>query len=638
MDTNNSGTPTTKSSNSRLLPVLLVLLAALAGALYWFYFGGGAMKQPEITIVSKKKAESAQQAPAPPKPAPLPAVTAPEPSAAQKAELEKGRGIVPATLPALALAPDSAHVAVAIPPVANVLDQWIPVVQRIFKNDVDVRAEIDKQVRSACGFLGAAPDGDAVASLRSIGLDTARPAGLFLEPQEALRDFLKTAAATRPDNPVELQAPPLNDLFAFSVALPVSDKARVEQLLQMAQAFLGGGAAPAQETVDEFSITILPGIGAYCLTDQWAVVGNSDKLVKETVARFKAPRQTRYGSEACPAFDANEVTLQFFMGRAFSFFRDLAEVAVANQPSLKPLIEAQLKDAEAMFPAGDADDPALYTFSLTGERLELRGRVDTAAHKGLLEQMGVPQAMDLARKLPENTGMLFALSVTQNFKQQLSNSVKQAASNLPPDARDRDKKVAQQASTYVDQAMGALGSQFAGGIAGVTANGLPAIYILLESNNPILPQLLMGLAGVTMVEDLGEGVQIQKVNRPLPLGLEVYGTMVNKAFLVSTDLDGLKALVDRVKNNATTQVFEKFEPPVDPDTPRFLLIAIKPQLYLDTVMPMLKQLLPPSTTLDIANDVMIEVARLVRDLRFLAEMNGTWFENRVVLNLNPNVQ
>jgi len=638
MDTNKPDTPATKSGN-RLLPVLLIVLAALGGVLYWFYFGGGAVKQPEITAISKKKAEPAKQTQAPPKPAPLPAVTAPEASPAQKAELEKSRGIVPSTLPALALAPDSAHVAAAVPPVANMLDQWIPVIQRAYKNDLDIRAEVDNKIRSLCSMLGAVPDGDAVAALRSIGLDTARPAGIFLEPPEALREFLKTAASVKtPEEAQSLQLPPLNDLFAFAAALPVADKTKAEQLLMMAQALLGGGAAPSQETVDEFTVIVLPGVGAYCLTDQWAVLGNSDKLVKETVARFKAPRQSRYGTESCPAYDANEVAVQFYTGRALSFFRSLAEVAAADQPALRPLIETLFKEAEAMFPTGETDDPSIVTLSVTGEKIEFRGRVDTATHKGLLEQMGVPQPMDLARKLPENTGILFSLNVTQNFKTQLSNSVKQAATNLPPDAQDKEKKIAQQASTYVDQAMGALGSQFAIGIAGVNANGLPAVYLLLESNNPILPQLAMGLVGAVMAEDLGEGVQIQKVIRPLPLGLEVYGVMVNKTFLVSTDLDGLKALIDRVKNNATTPVFEKFEPPIDPETARYLLIAIKPQVYLDTLRPVLEKLIPPTTAVNVFNDVMIEVTRLIHDLRFLAELNGSWFENRVILNLNPNVQ
>ena len=637
MDANKPDTPTAKTGN-RLLPVLLIVLAALGGVLYWFYFGGGAMKQPEITVVSKKKVEPAKQAPTPPKPAPLPSVTAPEASAAQKAELERSQGIVPSTLPALALVPNSAHMAVAIPPVANLLDQWIPVIQRVFRNDVDIRAEVNTAVRNVCGMLGAVPDGDAAAALQSIGLDTARPAGIFLEPQQTLQDMLKTAAAAKtPEETLAMKMPAVNDLFAFAAVLPISDRAKAEQLMMMAQALLGGGAAPTEERVDEFTVTVLPGVGAYCLTDQWALLGNSDKLVKESVARFKAPREVRYGSESCPAYDANEIAIQVFMGRVFSFLRPLAEVAMADQPALKTLIEARLKEVEAMLPAGAAEDPTLMTFSVTGEKIELRSRVDTATHKGLLEQLGVPQPMELARKLPENTGMLVSLCVTQNAKTQLSNSVKQSVANLPPDVKEGEKKMAQQVSTYVDQAMGALGSQFTLGIAGVSASGLPAIYALLESNNPILPQLAMGLAGAVVLEDLGEGVQIQKVNRPLPLGLEVYGTMVNKIWVVATDLNGLKAVIEHVKNNTTTQVLETFEPPIDPETARFLLIAVKPRLYLDTVKPVLENLLPSSTAFSVFNDVMIEVDRLIHDLRLQAELNGSWLENRVILNLNPAV-
>lgn len=637
MDTNKPDTPPAKSGN-KLLPVLLIVLAALGGALYWFYFGGGAMKQPEITIVDKKKADTAKQTPAPPKPVPLPAVTAPEPTAAQKAELDQSRGITPTTLPALALAPDSAHISLALPPVANLLDQWVPVVQRIFKQDLDVRAEIDRRVRAACGFLGTVPDGDAVVALQSTGMDTARPIGLFLEPKEALREFIKTAAQVKsPEEAEALSFPPINDAFGFAAAIPITDKAKAEQLLQMAQAILGGGAAPAQESVDDQTVTVLPGVGAYCLTDQWAVLGNSDTLVKETVARFKSPRQVRYGSESCPAFDANEVCAQVFLGRAFAFLREFADIAAAQQPAIKPLLDEQMKQFEAMLPAGEADDPALYTLSLTGDRLELRARIDTAAHKGMLDQMGVPQPMELVRKLPENAGLLLALNITQNFKQQLGNSVKQSAANLPPDAPEKQKKTLQQASTYVDQAMGALGSQFVFGVAGTTANGLPAAYLLLESNNPILPQLAMGFVGVAPHEDLG-GVQIQKVVRPLPMGLEVFAATVGKVFIISTDLDGLKALIERINSNAATQVLEKFEPPIDPDAARYLLMALKTQAYFDMASPLVKQLGQMSNVPYIVNDVMIEVVRLLRDIRFLAELNGTWFENRVILTLNPDAK
>ncbi len=113
--------------------------------------------------------------------------------------------------------------------------------------------------------------------------------------------------------------------------------------------------------------------------------------------------------------------------------------------------------------------------------------------------------------------------------------------------------------------------------------------------------------------------------------------MVDKAFVVSTDHDGLKALIGRLKANAPTAVLDRFEPPIDKDAARFLLLAVKPQVYGEVLSPLLIQLLPDSTVLPIVSDVMIEVSRLVRDLRFQAELNGTWLENRIMLSLNPDV-
>ncbi len=333
-------------------------------------------------------------------------------------------------------------------------------------------------------------------NLESIGIDTSRPMAVSVEPTDAFKDYAIAAVTADTREKAESLArevPPLNDMLGFAAALPVRDKAKVEQLLMMAQAILGGGGAPAVEAVGDGQVTVLPGVGAYCLTDQWAVLGNSDKLVKETAARFAAPREVRYGSPACPAFDANEAVAQFFTGRSFTLLRQVLEAVAAKKPLLKPVMEQQMKEMEAILAAGDSDDPALLTLTITAERVELRGRVDTATHKGLLEQSGVPLPMELVRQLPENTELLLALSLTQNIKTQLSNSVKQAAASLPPDAPDRQKKGLQQASTYADQVMGALGAQFVLGVAGTTANGLPALYALVESNNPILPQLLMGL-------------------------------------------------------------------------------------------------------------------------------------------------
>ncbi|MBW7864027.1 MAG: hypothetical protein H3C30_06400 [Candidatus Hydrogenedentes bacterium] len=597
-----------------ILLVVLAVVAALAGAFYLFTLNEQRQTEEIAASLRPVPVKPEEETPKAPKErAPIASTT------------NDGPGVVPVTVESLKLMPEGTQVALGIPPVAVLVEKLVPVAQLVYKNDLDIQKELDDRVTDLAAMAGLPAADTAVETLAAMGLDPQRAAAVFLNAAEiaqaavgALAEAEKAAAAGERARPPRINPEDLK----FAAVLPVADAAKVEELLLD---FIGG-PNPEEEKVGDVTVKVYDGLGAYFLTDKALVLGNSPEMVKSSAGRVAAPAEFRYGTDACPVQNPNEMVLMAYARDFLPILGSLAENSeLMKNPVYGPLVKGQVEQLGRVFGAEGAEDPILITVGMTDTGVVFKSKIDTATHPGVMDLTGTAQPLRLAPLLPDDTHGFLSIRINDELKAQLMDMYQSAA-------KEGDPRMAQ-AKTYVTQVMNMLGDEITLGITGLGQLDFPGIYLGVVVAQPPTAQILLSLAGLQPVEE-HNGCQISSITLPFPI--PVYQVLADNVILLSNSLDGMKGLIDRIISKEATGFFAAQTPPINAETPRYHALFLNTGLYTDVVRQITLTLAPTMVPKDV-DGILVEVGNIVRDIRVFNEMNGSWQEGSIALSLRAPV-
>jgi hypothetical protein len=94
----------------------------------------------------------------------------------------------------------------------------------------------------------------------------------------------------------------------------------------------------------------------------------------------------------------------------------------------------------------------------------------------------------------------------------------------------------------------------------------------------------------------------------------------------------MKGLIDRAKAKQNTNLFASQQPPLDPTTPYYAAFLLRTALYSEVLRPV-AQLMAPGSVPEHLDGALVELNAIIRDLRMLAQLDGSWYDTRLVLSL-----
>ena len=605
------------TQRTRVLVLVLVLLGALGAGLYY-----SGLLDTSMTAVPKPEKQAAKPAPKPVEPAPLPKLVAPA------KPLPTEPGPTPVTLASLKLMPEKTQFAMGLPPLNVMLDKVLPIVQQVFKQDLNVREELDRMVREMASEAGLPYEGSVADALKTLGVNPDESGAVFAN----FSALAETATKTLQDAAASggVPEPPAFDPkdVRVVVTLPLLDAAKAELLLTAALGGAPGMTGPTPTTVGAATINVYEGpvTVAYFIVDNRIVIGTDLDMVKSAAGRLAQPATFRYGTAACPAGTETELVTMVY-GRDFiPVVKKVVETAAKLQPAAAAMAQAQFAVLEKMFGGETTDDPMLMTASVLSDRVELRVRMDTATHEGMLDYMGLAEPLRLAPILPDDTMAFVSYRLNDQVKRMISESARNA---IPADQKGTPKE--QQMTAYINQGVSLLGDELTVAVAGLNDLQFPSVYLMLGIAKPSTAQLLLGFAGPKLQENYN-GVPISQITA-VPIPIPVYFALAGDVLILSNNVAGMKGLIDRSKAKQNTNLFASQQPPLDPATPFYSALLLRTALYSDVVRPVVQAMTPPGTVPEHVDGALVELNAIVRDLRLLAQLDGSWYDTRLVLSL-----
>lgn len=616
-----------------------MLLAVLAAGLAGLGCGGDQPVAPPpqtpVAQTETPKAVEPPQAVEPPKAVEPPAAA---PAAALPAVPEGA----PVTYEVLQLTPAQAQFAIALPPANGVLAKALPLARRIAPPEIDIDKEWQQIISDMAKDAGAGDAKDLNEIALAKGVDLNAPIAVFADFTSSVDSAAKAAEAAKP----AAEAAPAGDAQAAPAAPaePVSaPKIELEDLEPPAWAAVLGVAdqAKAEATLKEIIETVpeLSGkqaedvaVGgvvvkslapyAYFFAGNKLALGSLD-LVKGVAERVAAPAKIRYGTPECPATANDEAVALLFGGRALPLISKAVPLLKMDD-SAQAFLNGQMAALEAMMGGEGGEDPMIASLAWTDDSIELKSRMDTAAHSAVLELSGKASPLKLAQLLPESTLGMVSLRLTPEYKKQIS----EVWINALPEEMKQEPSFAQ-GVTIGKQALSLLGEEVTLGVTGLEADFPGAILMVQLANAESTKGLLQMLVPTTPGETYNE-VEINTIAAPIPIPLSIafQGDMV----MVSNSIDDMKKIIDLIKENKTTGLFAKLQPPLDPATPRYNAVVLNTSLVTDVVVPIAMLM---GGGLGEAQPIVDQVSALVREVRLLSEMNGTWAESKVAVYLKP---
>jgi len=592
---------------------------------------GGCGKEEEPAPAPAPDVE--KQAP----PAPEKAVPAPEAKPAPMAKAAPGA--TPVTLDVLKLAPGSAMVSLALPPVSGLHEKGVAMAKRLVPEDVDVEAEVAKQVAQMAADAGV-PDAKSLADImRAKGLDPDAPLAVFADfaptaasarkALEAMKSTMAAPAEGEPQLPPEQMATIFSDMTlpAMAGVLGCVDAALAEKTLKELVETEGSPIdASKLEAIDAGGVTIHcydPEQLAYFVADNKLVVGNSLALLKETAGRLTAPAAVRYGSADCPAAAADEVVMLVRGDKFMPLIKDLMPAWMGLSPATAGYAQMHMAMIEEAAQAFAGEDPLVMTLEWRDDLIELVSRIDFGTHPALAEYTGEVKPLRLAPLLPEGTLVLLSFQFNEVTKERIKKNYLDA---LPPELEQNEGF--QEAKKYIDKVVAALGDELT--IAVTAGAGLPNLFLLANLGNPEEAKSVIEDLSPLTPGETHEGVDISTLALPLPIPL--FLAFPQDTIVLGNDKENLKIIIDHIKNKTASGLFASLDPPLDPATPRYSAIVINTKLITDVVIPLsgLAGGIPPE-----AQTYVNVVTDILRELRITKEQEGDWAEGRVSLFLKP---
>jgi len=598
-----------KNTRTIVLAVILVIALAGAGAYVMMSRGGPESAPSQPSVKPALDAKSATK-------------DAPEDTAAAKA----GEAMAPAenaplTLAALQYLPESAQLALGVPAVNSLLATVAPFVQELFQKDLNVAEELGLIAQDLAKDMGVEESDDLSVVLTAIGLDTTKGAALFADFEELAEAAFEAASSGTPlDDPAAM----MSKANAIAV-IPVIDGEKVVASLKKLTDDMLSGIAVSEETVGDITIVSYEGIGAYCLTDTVLILGNDLDLLKEAAAHEGAPVALQYGSASCPPDDIHEAAMLIHGEKFVPLIEKFTSLLEELDPVSYLMVQSQMENMRKMYETSSGD-PLLITLSLRDDAIELKSKIDSESYPLLLESMGTAKPLHWAQLLPQNTLAFLSLAITPEAKQQIKDVYLQ---NLPDEIKNSPGFA--QAMQFGQPALDMLGQEITLGVTGMDPIDFPSVFLFVELSNVMQANILL-----PMVPQLPEGdpyndVQIKAINFPSPI--QFYFALVDDALLLSNSVVGMQEIIDLQKGQKTSGFFEALEPPIDPETPIYQALLLKPELYKDMVEPLAGlsgQNIPAEF-----GGVFETIGDLFTDIRFFAEMQDNWMITRISIVRTP---
>lgn len=557
------------------------------------------------------------------------------------------RAEAPKTAAVLALAPDSAQVALAVPPADNVLTEVSELVKKFHPNP----AEVDNMVAEIVGGAAEGAEAWGAKNFKEIaakrGLNGDAPIALFAdfsgsvskaaaeyaknkeaaekeaaEANKAAEDAAKAAGTPAPAPKkvkVRQPEPTIPDLAAV---LTVSDKELATKgLNDLINAIDDlSYATPKDETVGSATIKVYDKYGYFFSGDK--LVLGSLGLVKGIAAKIDAPGKVRYGSAECPpAADTEAVALVY--GKRFFPLLAQALPTIKMDEGVRTAVEGSVKQIGAAY---DSEDPIVISLGVNKDKgVDLQARVAADTNKGIAAYSGEAKPLRLAQWLPENTLAMISLRLNAETKKQLMETV------LPAVANARGGEGANQL-TIAKQVIEQLGDEITIGIAAADQD-FPSAFVMVSLAKPDETKGLLQMLVPAMPGEKHGDVDIQQLAVPSPIQFSIAypGDMI----LLSNNIDGIKKIIDLQKSNGATKFLASQKPALDPATPRYAAVVLNSKLLSDVLLPLstLGVKLPGD-----AQEIATKVAPLLNDVRLVNEVQGAWHVSHISISLNEPVK
>ncbi len=536
----------------------------------------------------------------------------------------------PVVLDVLHMTPAKAQIALGLPPLNGTLNKAMPLAKRLAPPDFDIEAKLNEFILNASKTVGvenAKTLGD-IGAAKGLNLDA--PWGLFADFSKSVESGIAAAEKAKAAAPQgkEPILPPvdLKDVDAPSAALVlgVSDPAKVEATIKELTAlnpdFYGKDFKPV--TVGNLTINTIDDYG-YFLADNKLAIGTTDMVTSIAESAAK-PAALPYGSSDCPATAPDEGALLLYTERLLPLLKKILPVVNVGG-DFAPFIAAQATALETLMAAPNGEDPVVTTFAWTADKFEINTRMDTYSHPGLLSFSGQAVPMKYAQMLPESTLALVNLCLTPEWKKQIMDVYLKEVPKF-----SKDPGVAQ-GITIGNQVLNLLGQEITLGLAGAK-DDFPSIFLMIGLAKPDQTQSLMKLLIPSGEGEKYKDIEIKPVvaEIPVPISFAFPGDMV----LFSNNVDKMKTLIDMILENRTSGLFAALNPPLDPATPRYSSLLLNTGIWTDIVAPLnnLMSFLPAEV-----KPIGDQVAALIREVRLMNEMDGTWQASKLtVFTKNPS--
>jgi hypothetical protein len=523
-----------------------------------------------------------------------------------------------ATTAVLQLVPDSAQVAVAIPPLGKTLDRGTALAKKLAPEDVDIDAEVQKVLDDLAKDAGV-PDAKTLQDIATArGVDSDAPLAVFFDLSESVVMPEKAAGEDESEDAEEKDAPePELKEPKWVLVVGVADD---EKALASLEELVNEVPELSKEAVKDVAAgdhTIKAyGDMGYLMFDDKVAVGSVDML-KGVAARITDPAEVRYGTEDLPAGSDTEVAALVY-GKRLLPILEAAAPALETDDEYGPLLDMQLASLKGMFGADSPDDPMVVTYTLADDRIALESKIDTATHPGVLEYSGEAQPLRLAPMLPEHTLAFITLRFNDETRKQMSETLIPAIAS----ATGGDSK---QAMAFVPQILELLGEEVTLGVAS-EKNDFPALVLMLALKEPESAKgFIKVMAGQYLLPgETHNEVEINSIAAPSPIQFSV--AMPDDLIIISNNVDVIKGLIDLNKSGGKTDLFANMDPALPAGTPRYNAVVLNSALLTDVVIPL-------SALAGGIPDEFAPVAEVisgsVKELRLLNEMDGTWSTTKV---------
>ncbi len=550
-----------------------------------------------------------------------------EPETATLPEIKVGPDDVAVeTLQLLQLQPASSDFAVAAPSFGFLHDNVVELARRMHPDPDEFALQYQRMVREQQRQYGLSQAEDLRDVLTGTGIDPDRAMALFVELEE-----LEPVAAGGHDSDAPWSAfgAALLESAPAVMVLPLSDKDNGDAL---ASRILSNMAQRPVEELTEVTyrnVTLIQADasedGGYFVVDDWLVVGRPLGMVRETADRLVAPAPIRYGTQECPVEHPHETVLLAQPQQMAKMIDMMLAYNVVTDMTLRSVLALQTQPMREL----TDDDPVVLTLRLEPDTLAMASRIDTERHTELAQPPETLGPLHYATLLPPEAHAAFAFRLTPETKEQMQGDWLDGIH----ESMQEDAGV-QQGIGMFRMVAGMMGDEIALAVRG-QHNGIPLATAILGLDNPQMTRnLLQALLGLpTDPAETYRGVPIMDLALPLPGDTGIYFAFAGEQLILSTDLPGLRTVIDRLQGEEGTVILETVEPPLDPETPRNGFVVLRHTLLSDVVMPVMGLTMGEDAfEPDVAGGLRT-ISQTFREAHLSSGMENAWLTTRLALVL-----